>query len=137
MFEVDASIDYEFVAEIMGVYTIQYTAEDVSYNSYDYGYYSVYVLDVVAPTILVKGDVPIEVSLGAEITLPQVETTDDITASENIFVFVTVNGGVKGIQYLKPKDKVVFDAKGQYFVRFTAVDESCNISTVEYLVVCK
>ncbi len=137
LFEVDASIDYEFVAEITGVYTIQYTAEDVSYNSYDYGYYSVYVLDVVAPTILVKGDVPIEVSLGSEITLPQVKATDDITASENIFVFVTVNGGVKGIQYLKPKDKVVFDAKGQYFVRFTAVDQNYNFSTVEYSVVCK
>lgn len=137
LYEVDASIDYQFVVNVIGSYTIQYVAEDASYNSYNYGYYSIYVIDTIAPTITVKGNLQTEVSIGGKIKLPEVEVSDYNTESEDIYVFVTVSGGSKGIQYVRPNTEITFEEKGRYHVRFTAIDANNNISTVEYYVDCK
>ena len=137
LYEVDASIDYEFIANFVGTYTIQYVAEDASYNSYNYGYYSIYIIDTVAPSITLKESLQTEVSVGGKIKLPEVDVSDDSTEIKDIFVFVTVSGGSKGIQYVRPNTEITFEEKGRYHIRFTAVDASNNIATVEYLVDCK
>ena len=56
-FEIDAKTAHEFTAEMLGEYTIQYTAIDRNGNKYGNGWYSVFIVDSVAPTLSVKNPV--------------------------------------------------------------------------------
>ena len=137
LYEVEATIDYEFKVEEIGVYTIQYQAEDVNWNSYNYGYYSLFVLDNQSPTIKTKSTISPSVNVGGKLTMPKVECSDNVTLAKDIVVFVTISGGVQGVKYAKPGESVTFGKAGIYHIRFTAIDGNNNFTTIEYVVECK
>ncbi len=137
LFEVEANTDFEILLEQIGEYTIQYYAEDVNGNSYDYGYYTAVVLDIVAPEISVPNMMKLEVAVGEELTVPNVVCSDNVTAEEDIAVWVSVICPHGEHVWLKVGDKFKFDQTGVYYVRYTVMDENHNIATVEQTVSCK
>ena len=136
LYEADGTISYDVLLDQVGEYTVQYIAEDISGNRYDYAYYSVFVLDVLGPTISVN-PISATVSLGKEVSMPKITVSDNDTDSKDIIVWATINRPDGRCNYIEIGGKFKFDKAGVYFIRYSAIDKNNNITTVEYQVICK
>jgi hypothetical protein len=138
LFEAPADKDYQIVLTSLGEYTLQYFASDVSDNSFDYGYYTIFAVDTTAPVITMKSYLKSEVKVGDELTIPEFSYSDDSSKTEDIKVMITVTLPQEmSYQIVEMGQKFKFEQKGVYYVRFTVVDDFFNFTTVEQIVVCK
>lgn len=135
----DGSLVYEgddgyalSVAE-SGEYSVEYTATD-SANNIRKLISSVYVTDLVSPTIEVGG-IAKTVKAGDEITLPKATITDNDTAAENIISYVYVLKGNNRKEIVGETYK--FTTAGEYKIRYVAYDVNQNYTVVEFTVICK
>ncbi len=134
LYQADANKDYEITVEQMGEYTILYYATDANGNSYDYGYYTIVAFDTQAPVIDVAV-IKSETTVGSKIKVPTIKCEDNVDAQPTVFVTVTAPNGK--VQWLNSGDNIEFNVSGVYYVRYSAVDDHNNISTVEQTVVCR
>ncbi len=137
LFEIDARKAYFFKAKALGEYTIQYSATDSNGNKYDNAWYSVFVIDSVAPTLSVKNPVKNNVSLGSTITISSLQYSDDCSQTEKINVLITINFPNGDYKTVNSGDKFTFEMKGKYYFRYTVIDEYYNMTTVSQTVTCK
>ncbi len=136
MLNVSADKAYVLTPNSMGNYYVNYTATDASDNPFMKSQ-EVRVKDGVAPTIDVKSNPELEVKVGTEIAIPEFTYSDNVTATENLKAFVTVNLPYHTYRIVKAGDTFKFEQKGNYYIRYTVYDEFYNMANVEIKVVCK
>jgi len=136
-FELDAQQSYQFTAQSLGEYAIQYTAIDSNGNKYGNGWYSVFIVDNKAPSLTVKSPVKDTVTIGTEITISQLDYSDDCSKKEDIDVLITVHFANGDYKVVNPGDKFKFEMVGTYYFRYTVIDEFYNMNTVSQTVECK
>lgn len=137
LWEASAEREYEFEAESLGEYTVQYVAEDRSKNVFDSFYFTIFVSDVTPPVITVNTPVKARVSVGESVKIPEAEYSDDLTAKEDLVLFITVSLSKGSYKVVKPGDTFVFENAGKYYIRYTVIDAYCNMTTYEQVVACE
>ena len=138
LYEATANTDYYFIADQVGEYTLQYFASDVNENTYDFGYYTVYVVDTIAPTLTLNSYLKTSVSVGETVVIPKLTYSDNLTATAELKVLITVTLP-NGLSYktVKSGDSFKFETKGTYYVRYTVVDSFYNMTTITQVIECK
>ena len=129
----NASADrvYQFLVDGLGQYDIRYTAKDGSGKT-DYAQIRYTAYDTVKPTLVLDGEVKLNNKIGT-ITLPKATATDDVSASENIEVYVTVTDPYGFVSYVK-NFKFTATKKGMYTVRYAAYDEIGNVESIVFVI---
>lgn len=145
---VAADVDYEIVLTAVGQYKVEYKALDASENEGTLSY-GINIIDKVAPTITF-GSADKTATVGTAFLLPSVTVSDDVTASANIKVYLTVrtsngvlnelgdklveesNGNTYTVRY-----RYTFRYKGKYTFMVLAMDEAGNQTLAEYVVTVK
>lgn len=122
---------YQFVVNDFGEYDIRYIAKDGSgKTSYMQVRYTVY--DTVKPTLTLSDKVKLNNAVG-EIILPKAMATDDVSATENIEIYVTVTDPYGFVFYVKDF-KFTAKEKGMYEIRYAAYDEIGNMASFSYVI---
>lgn len=137
LWEADASVENTFKATLVGEYVVQYIATDISHNKFSATYYTVYAVDNTPPMVTLKGVVKSEVALGAELTVPQIEYSDDLTKTEDLYVLITLNHARGNFERVEVGSKIKFEIAGTYHLCFTVIDSFKNMTTIERIIVCK
>ncbi len=118
-----------------GTYSFRYIAYD-SYDNHKPVYGSVYVLDRVAPTIRLKGDIKAEYKQGDVISLPKAVVSDNNTPTENLVVYAyVIHNGLTST--ILDKDAFTFSKAGSYTFRFAVYDKNMNHVYIEYTTICR
>lgn len=128
--------EYQFVLSEYGSYSIVYNVYDANGNSARGGNsFNVFVLDEIAPTLEINGDIPQEVGLGANVTLPKATVSDNVTTELSYYVYVGQPDGmnISCTQSLKFKAT----QKGIYVVTYLTVDEDGNLTVKKFTVTVK
>lgn len=136
LMQADGSREYEFVLNEEGEYTVQYIAVDVNGNMYDFAYYSLFAIDVTAPTLTIDS-MPTSVSLGKTLKMPKITCTDNDTDTGKIVTWITVSAPNGQIVSLKQGEGYTFSVTGTYYIRFSAMDKTNNVTTIVRQIVCK
>lgn len=137
LFELNINEEKYFQATQLGEYIVQYVATDENGNKFTATYYTIYIVDKVAPSLALKSAVKSDVSLGEEITIPQIEYADDLTKPEELYVIITLNTPKGNFERLEAGATVKFEVAGTYHLCFTVIDSFKNMTTVERIIVCK
>lgn len=122
-----------FVASEYGFYSLVYTAEDTNYNMIDISY-MVEVVDAVAPTITTKLTMDKYLyHVGDKIKLQEfdaVDNRDDASDLQKYVVIVEPTGMYRIVDF-----EYKFTEVGTYLLRYTAKDNSFNVSCVEFVLI--
>ncbi len=137
LWEAEAGVENAFNAAQLGEYVVQYIAADESGNKFTATYYTVYVVDKIAPVLALKSTVKSDVTVGDELTIPEIEYSDDLTATEDLYVIITLNTPKGNFERLEVGSKFKFEIAGTYHLCFTVIDSFKNMTTVERIIVCK
>lgn len=125
---------HSFTCGDYGNYLITYTITDDSGNSFYYSH-TISVIDDVLPEITVEGTISNNYKKGQTLTLPSATATDNIDKQVDVMVSVYLPNGLRG--YYKPGEKVTFAEKGEYTIKYIAVDTAGNMSEVVYTTTVK
>ena len=116
----------EITIEQYGTYYIYYTGSDDVGNPLTQ-LKLITVLDDVAPSITLEKEISASAKLNDTITLPNATATDNVSSSENIttmIFYIDPNNVMKVVT----SNKVKFDVKGTYTIRYFAIDEAGNVA---------
>lgn len=128
---VDASRSYQFEISQYGSYRITYTTTDGENSSKKTEILN--ALDVDAPVITLTRNNITVAKKGSVVVVAPVDVSDNYTAKENIFVrcfVVRPTGNMINID-LTTSNSFVTNETGVYIIRYMAMDEASNVSTVE------
>jgi hypothetical protein len=81
---------YKFIAEQYGTYMITYNVADTNYNKPLNTKRAVTVVERVAPTIVLNGNMPASVNKNATISFPSFEVSDNLTETEDLIAYIVV-----------------------------------------------
>ena len=131
--DVDPAAEYVISLQKYGVYTVTYTsAENGSprQNVNEFSY-EINVIDDEAPVFEINGAPAKRAKKGGTITLPEYKVTDNVTAEENIVVYIIVrNPNGRTIFVTDGSFKV--DYSGEYEISYYFADEAGNTSSVTF-----
>lgn len=119
----------KFIPEENGKYRVVYTISDASGNSFPQTY-NLNVADVVAPELVVNGEISQTASVGDTIRLPGASATDDTTEALKIEIFVI---DPHGVMYTADETLKVTE-KGRYIVRYYVRDDNYNFAMREFVI---
>lgn len=130
----DASRDYVIKVSSFGEYKVEFVATDLSGTRKSLRYVF-NVVDTVAPVIgLDTSDVT--VSLNKTVTVRNCNISDDVTAKENLVLYVFVMTPSAQIQTVK-NNRFEAKEKGTYVVYYYCCDEIGNVTISSYNVIVK
>lgn len=121
--------------EKYGTYYVNYNASDERNNPMTYSR-TITVLDDIAPTISLSGEIVKQVNLNDKVILPEFTVSDNITQEDNIASGIILEGPDSSFMYLK-SNEFVATVKGKYIVRYYAIDEAGNVVYKDYIVEVK
>lgn len=124
----DTSRAYEIMLSSYGDYAIRFTVTDFSGNCHEQVGYSIIVKDTVSPTITLA-NLKTEVKVGEVIEFPEIIVSDDITAAEELTIFVNVYAPTGIISRWNVGDALVIQAAGEYVVQVFCYDLSNNTAS--------
>ena len=137
----DVPSDQTYVIKLMeyGQYQVSYTSIDWTEDNKGISTYAVNVFDQRAPKVSLKGAWSDTAKVGDTVVLPEVEISDDYSATENLTVYrmvrnpfdvLTVCGyDAEGVAY-----RFTFKHAGQYKFIIVVADEAGNQAYLEYVV---
>jgi hypothetical protein len=117
--------DREFTLDELGNYKLTYAMED-GVSGTEKLEYILTVEDSIAPTITLKGEYKKTYRVGEKLKLLDVTVSDDISARENITLYVIVYPADYLPDYHKVGDKYLLTTEGHYNVTYYAIDEAGN-----------
>ena len=132
---VSAFEKHEIVLDSYGTYSITYLVSDDSDNPRKLNY-GLYVVDTIAPKIVVKGDVKGKVKLNSTVELPSFEVTDNTFDEDGIYAYIVVITPIYHFEVVSKDDNgkysYTFKETGEYTLRYYAEDYDGNYTKVEY-----
>lgn len=133
---VSANRDYWLTAETYGLYTVEYTASDANGRAASFTYV-LRINDNVVPTIEPVSAIANTAKIGSTLDIPTVKVSDNVTASENIRVYVNLTDVSGKIIRIHIGDTVKFDKTGKYVITYLAYDEANNVAIESYEIIVK
>ncbi len=130
----DAGIDYVIKASYYGEYKVEFAAKDLNGNKKTLRYVFS-VVDTVAPVIELN-TLSVNASLNKTVTVKSCEISDDITAKQNLKLYVFVMSPSAKIQAVIDNGFVAKE-KGTYTVYYYCYDEIGNFTIASYNIVVK
>lgn len=120
---------YTFEVSEFGEYILTYTALDWNNKKFQRAYRFT-ARDAVAPELTLDGEIPTDIQIGY-VTLPTAKATDNISAEKKIKVFAVVFDPKDNVLYVK-NNQFIAQYKGEYTVKYYAIDEAGNETTLVY-----
>ena len=134
---VDYTMDYSFVVEQLGTYSVSMRAEDSfgNYNVYSYG---ITVSDTQAPILVLSPGVE-ECNLGETVELKQAIIKDNFDEETSVFVIVMLPEGRTEEIKIDGSGAYIFTPKtlGKYEIWYYTVDTVGNVKMVSYTLTVK
>lgn len=129
--ELSANAAYSIAASETGEYILQYTAVDKSGNTYDVGYYTVYVTNKTALAVSLKSSLKATYSWGETIVIPEAAVGD----GAETLIYVT--GPKTGYKIVQAGDSYKFESYGKYYIHYFVYDSFGNIGSIDLMVEVK
>lgn len=124
--------DFELEATMYGSYNITYTAIDEG-GWVQRIYYTVNVVDTIAPEISADFTVKQNYSIGEKASWSEFTATDNFDTEVLTYCYVVIpTGEWKVLSWKDGKYEYTFEEKGTYRIGFAAVDDAMNMAYVEY-----
>ena len=125
--------EYSFTVNQYGNYTIVYQAFGSDGRKTEASY-SIAVYDDTAPELVLNGTVPSSAKVDERVTLPSATATDNIDEEVEVHVYVASPSQVLIVAGKDEDGNFSFtpDRKGNYAVRYVAVDTAGNIAALTY-----
>ena len=124
---VSAEREYEILVSAYGQYVITYTSCDTANELDSTRGFAITVEDDVVPEISV-GNMSDEATVGDTILIPNVQYTDNVTATEDLILFITVFTPDGTILELKGNSNSFIPVQeGKYEIRICVYDETGNM----------
>lgn len=130
----DASLDYVIKASSYGEYKIEFVSKDLEGNKKTLRYVFS-VVDTIAPVIELNTS-SVNASLNKTVTVKSCEISDDITAKQDLKLYVFVMSPSAKMQMVT-NNSFVAKEKGRYTVYYYCYDEIGNFTIASYNVVVK
>ncbi len=125
--------DFQYKVEEYGIYEVNYVFEDSAGQTRETSGI-IQVLDRISPTYDKIPDFMFEVEVGETYKFPQVKFTDNSNDNCTTWIYLTFGNYQKA---LVKDNEYKFDKKGEYEVKYVAMDQSGNYTIINYTVVCK
>ena len=128
---VSADAEYACALNEYGYWYVEYTAH--SENGDGSVRYPLLVVDDVAPTIELEGDLPSAVSVGASVTLPAATISDNVDSADTMTCLCLVQEMKSHkTEVYAPGTQVTFETQGTYRVTYLVSDSVGNVTKLIY-----
>ena len=130
------SADAEYVCELneYGYWYVEYTAH--SENGDGSVRYPLLVVDDVAPTVELEGELPSSVSAGASVTLPAATISDNVDTADTMTCLCLVQEMKSHkTEVYAPGTQVTFETQGTYRVTYLVSDSVGNVTKLIYEII--
>lgn len=124
---VDASKEFEFVADVYGDYTVTYTAKDA--NNRKNATYTLSVFDLTKPVIVYHGADKLYCRAGESLTFDSIEVYDAVDENLTVCLFVIAPNSI--MKTLGEDRTFTFTKSGRYTLRYYVYDSNYNFEMLD------
>lgn len=130
---VPADKEYSFTVTQYGSYVVIYQAFGSDMRKTEESY-SIEVYDDIAPELTVSGAVPTSVKVNERVKLPAASAVDNIDGEVTVYVYIALPRQAMVAADSDGNSSFSFtpESRGEYRVRYVAVDAAGNIAVLEY-----
>ncbi len=115
--------------EMYGSYSVKYSAMDWMEREQDYSF-ALLVVDDQAPEITVAKEIKTEVKQGRKIEIAKATATDNVDGDVSVYIYLVDPSGI--ISKVTAGQKVQLTVKGEYELRYLAIDKFGNLNILYY-----
>ncbi len=130
MKDLDPSVQYEFICNDFGEYSVEYEFGD-GVNASRNDSYLISIIDTTPPKITLNSQSNYNVKVGETLSVPQYNASDESGINRSYVMLQNE----KGIVSVVKEDKIKFEAKGQYYINIVVYDNFDNMSVKQISVV--